>query len=75
MSLRIILSPEQVSKWIADRHGTPVRSEDGYRITFEPTPDQKLTVDELLDAMKLNHLVMLVEQEPERTFHKIYAHS
>jgi hypothetical protein len=74
MSLRIILKPEQISKWIADRHGTAVRSGDEYRIAFEPTNDQKLTVDELLDAMKLNHLVMLVEQEDGKTFHKIYAH-
>ena len=75
MSLRIILNPEQISKWIADRQGAPVKNEDGYRIAFEPTTDQKLTVDELLDEMKLRHLVMLVEQEPGKTFHRIYAHS
>ncbi len=75
MALRIILKPEQISKWIADRNGTPVRSGDEFRIAFEPTADQKLTMDELLDEMKLRHLVMLVEQEPGKTFHKIYAHS
>jgi hypothetical protein len=74
MSLRIILKPEQISQWITDRNGTPVRNDDGYRITFGPTTDLKLTMDELLDAMKLNHLVMLVEQEAGKTFHKIYGH-
>ena len=74
MSLRIILKPEQISKWIADRNGTPVKNTDGYRIAFEPTAGERLTVDELLDAMKSNHLVMLVEQEPGQTFHRIYGH-
>jgi hypothetical protein len=74
MALRIILKPEKISEWIAERNGTPVKNDDGYRIAFESTNDQKLTVDELLDAMKLKHLVMLVEQEPGKTFHKIYGH-
>jgi hypothetical protein len=75
MALRILFKPDQVARWIADRNGTPVRHGDEFRIAFEPTTDEKLTVDELLDEMKLRHLVMLVEQEPGKTFHKIYAHS
>jgi hypothetical protein len=75
MSLRILFKPDQIAQWIADRHGNPVRHSDGLRIAFEPTSDEKLSVDELLDEMKVHHLVMLVEQEAGKTFHKIYAHS
>ena len=75
MSLRIILKPDQISKWIADRNGTPARHGDEFRVAFEPTTDEKLSVDDLLDEMKSRHLVMLVDQEPGKTFHKIYAHS
>ncbi len=75
MSLRILFKPEQISKWIADRHGTPVRSGDAFRIAFEPTGDDTLTVEELLDEMKFRHMVMLVDEEAGKTFHKIYAHS
>jgi hypothetical protein len=75
MSLRIILKPDQVSKWISERSGTPVRHAGELRIAFEPTTDEKLTMDELLDEMKFQHLVMLVDQEAGKTFHKIYTHS
>jgi hypothetical protein len=75
MSLRIILKPDQISKWITDRNGTPARHLDEFRIAFESTTDEKLTMDDFLDEMKLRHLVMLVDQEPGKTFHKIYAHS
>ena len=73
MSLRIILKPEQISKWITARNGTPARHGNEFRIAFEPTTG--IAVDELLDEMKTRHLVMLVDQEPGKTFHKIYAHS
>lgn len=75
MSLRVIVHPDQINRWIADRNGTPVRRGDDYRIAFEPTTDETLTVDELIEAMKFHHLVMLVDQEPGKTHHKIYAHS
>ena len=75
MSLRIILKPDQIAQWIADRNGTPVRRDSEFHITFEPSGDEKITVDDLLDEMKTRHLVMLVDQEPGQTFHKIYAHS
>lgn len=74
MSLRIITNPEQVSRWITDRNGVPVRDGKSFRIVFKPT-EQSLGMDELLDEMKTQHLVMLVDQEPGKTFHKIYAHS
>jgi hypothetical protein len=74
MSLRIILKPDQISKWITDRNGHPVRDGKAFRIAFEPTADA-LSIDDLLDEMKNGRLVMLVDQEPGKTFHKIYAHS
>jgi hypothetical protein len=75
MSLRILFKPEQISRWIAERRGTPVRHGDDFRIAFEPTGDETLTVEELLDEMKFRHMVMLVDEQPGKTFHKIYAHS
>jgi hypothetical protein len=74
MSLRILFKPEQISKWITDRHGLPVCDGGAFRIEFEPVANA-LSVDEFLDEMKTKHLVMLVDQEPGKTFHKIYAHS
>lgn len=75
MSLRIILKTDQISKWIADRNGVPVRDGKQFRIAFEPASSDTLSIDEFLDEMKTNRLVMLVDQEPGKTFHKIYAHS
>jgi hypothetical protein len=74
MSLRVIFKSDQIVKWITDRNGTPVRTGDEYRIAFGPTSEPTLTIDELLEAMKLNHCVMLVERESGSTFHKIYSH-
>ena len=74
MSLRIITKPDQIAKWIADRDGVPIRTECGLEISFVSSA-AGLTVDELLDEMKFKHMVMLVDQEPGKTFHRIYAHS
>jgi hypothetical protein len=35
---------------------------------------ETLSVDELVEAMKLNHLVLLVDQEAGKTFHKFIQH-
>lgn len=80
MSLRIITQPAQISQWIADRNGIPVRRHAGktdLQIVFTPPGDdfETLTIDELLQAMKFDRLVMLVDQEPGKTFYKLYAHS
>jgi hypothetical protein len=80
MSLRIILKPDQISKWITDRNGTPARrrnNETDLHVMFgETSADfEPISVDDLLDVMKFHHLVMLVDQEAGKTFHKIYAHS
>ena len=80
MSLRVILKPDQVAKWIAERKGQPARrsnDETDLRIQFgETVADyEPISVDELLDAMKFHHMVMLVDQEAGKTHHKIYRHS
>ena len=80
MSLRIILKPDQISKWITDRNGTPVRRRDSdtdLKIQFGDSASnyEPVSMDDLLDAMKIHHLVMLVDQEAGKTFHKIYQHS
>ena len=80
MSLRIIVQPQQIQSWIAERNGTPARrrgSEIDLCIAFDkPSANyEPITFDELIEAMKFNHLVMLVDQEAGKTFHKIYQHS
>jgi hypothetical protein len=79
MSLRIIVKPDQIRSWIADRNGTPVRrrNTDGdLAVLFDgDQPDyESLNVDELVEAMKSNHLVLLVDQEAGKTFHKFVQH-
>lgn len=79
MSLRIIIKPDQIQNWIADRHGTPVRrrnTDADLAVLFDgEKPDyETLSVDELIEAMKFNHLVLLVDQEPDKTFHKFIQH-
>ena len=80
MSLRIILKPDQISKWITDRKGMPSRrrkSETDFRIQFSEAVGEyePVSMDDLLDAMKIHHLVMLVDEEAGKTFHTIYQHS
>jgi hypothetical protein len=79
MSLRIIIKPDQIQNWIADRHGTPVRrrnTDADLAVLFDgEKPDyEALSIDELIEAMKFNHLVLLVDQEPDKTFHKFIQH-
>ena len=80
MSLRIIIKADQISRWITERNGTAVRrrgTDADVRILFgETSADyETISVDELLEAMKFHNLVMLVDQEPGKTHHKIYQHS
>jgi len=79
MSLRVLLKPDQISKWIIDRSGTPVRrrgSDLDLRIQFDETGAdyEPISMDDLFDAMKIHHLVMLVDQEAGKTHHTIYPH-
>jgi len=80
MSLRIIVKTDQIRDWIQTRGGTPALRNgtdgdvavlfDGVKSDYEP-----LSVDELIEAMKANRLVMLVDQEAGKTFHKFVRHS
>ena len=85
MSLRIIIKPDQIQGWIAERNGIPVRRRnsdydlavlfDGDKPAAPGKPDyETISIDELIEVMKLNHLVLLVDQEPDKTFHKFIQH-
>ena len=79
MSLRIIVKADQIRNWIEERRGTPARRRNtdadvavlfaGDKADYEP-----VSFDDLLEAMRLNHLVMLVNQETGKTFHKFIQH-
>jgi hypothetical protein len=79
MSLRIIVKTEQIRGWIVERHGTPVcrrNTDDDLAVLFGgSTADyETLSIDELIEAMKLNHLVLLVDQEAGKTFYRFIQH-
>jgi hypothetical protein len=75
MSLRVIVKSDQIRNWIEERHGTPARRRNtdadftvlfgGDRADYEP-----VSIDELLEAMRFNHVVLLVDQEAGKTFHR-----
>jgi hypothetical protein len=79
VSLRIIVKADQIRNWIEERRGTPVRRRDtdtdltvlfgGDRADYEP-----VSVDELLEAMRFYHVVLLVDQEAGKTFHRFIQH-
>lgn len=80
MPLRVIVKPQQIQSWIAERRGAPGRrrgTDTDLRILFGETAAdyEPITVDELIEAMKFHHLVLLVDQETGKTFHRIYQHS
>jgi hypothetical protein len=79
MSLRILIKPDQIQNWIAERHGTPARRRDAdadLAVLFdgEKPEYEALSVDDLLETMRLNHLVLLVDQETDKKFHKFVQH-
>ena len=79
MSLRIIIKPPQIERWIADRNGTPARrrgTDADVRVLFGETAPEydTISMDELIEALQFNHLVLLVDDEPGKTYHKIYKH-
>ena len=79
MSLRIIVKPDQIQNWIDERHGKPARrrnTDEDLTVLFdgERAEYEVLSVDELIEAMKLNHLVLMVDQEAGKTFHKFIQH-
>jgi hypothetical protein len=79
MSLRIIVKSDQIRNWLEERGGKPARrrgTDDDLRVLFDgDKPEyETLNVDELIEAMKSNHLVLLVDEEPDKTFHKFIQH-
>ncbi len=79
MSLRVIVKADQIENWITDRRGTPARkrgTDTDLRVLFDESPAdyEPISVDELFEAMRFHHLVMLVDQEAGKTTHRIYPH-
>ena len=79
MSLRMIVKTDQIRGWIEERGGRPARrrnTDDDLAVLFDgDKPEyETLSIDELIEAMKANHLVLLVDQEPDKTFHKFIQH-
>jgi hypothetical protein len=79
MSLRIIVKADQIRNWIEERRGTPARrrNTDGdVAVLFgaDRADYEAVSLDDLLEAMRLNHLVVLVDQEAGKTFYKFIQH-
>jgi hypothetical protein len=79
MSLRIIVKADQIRNWIEERRGTPARrrnTDADVTVLFEgDNPDyEPVGVDDLLETMRLNHLVLLVDQEAGNTYHRFIQH-
>jgi hypothetical protein len=79
MSLRIIIKSDQIRNWIEERRGTPARRRNtdtdltvlfgGDKADYEP-----VSVDDLLEAMRFNRLVLLVDQEVGNNYHRFIQH-
>ncbi|MGA2604172.1 MAG: hypothetical protein ABSG14_08080 [Verrucomicrobiia bacterium] len=89
MSLRIIVKADQIRNWIEERRGTPARrrntdtdltvlfggdSPDSAKATSGRADYEPVSVDELLEAMRFYHVVLLVDQEAGKTFHRFIQH-
>lgn len=79
MSLRIIVKADQIRNWIEERRGTPARRQNtdaDLAVLFNGTNAdyESIGIDDLLEAMRLNHLVLLVDQEAGNTYHRFIQH-
>ena len=79
MSLRIIIKSAQIRGWIDERSGRPARRRDtdsDLAVLFDgdKADYETLSIDELIEAMRANNLVLLVDQEAGKTFHKFVRH-
>ncbi len=79
MSLRMIVKSDQIQGWIEERHGSPARrreTDGDLAVLFDgDKPEyETLSIDELIEAMKSNHLALLVDQEPGKTFYRFIRH-
>jgi hypothetical protein len=79
MSLRIIIKSAQIRGWISERNGRPARRRDtdsDLAVLFDgdKADYETLSIDELVEAMRANNLVLLVDQEAGKAFHKFVRH-
>jgi hypothetical protein len=79
MSLRIIIKSAQIGGWIEERKGHPARrrsTDSDLAVLFDgdKADYETLSVNELVEVMRANNLVMLVDQEAGKTFHKFVRH-
>jgi hypothetical protein len=75
MSLRILIKPADIQNWLAQRGAQPARrrgTDADLRILFDAPPGdcEPLGVEDFLTAMRLSHQVLLVDEEPGKTFHR-----
>lgn len=80
MSLRIIAKSAQIQRWITDRNGTPARkrgSDSDLRVLFGSDNGgyDPISIDDLVEIINSHHLVLMVEEEPGKTFHKFVNRS
>jgi hypothetical protein len=89
MSLRIIIKADQIRNWIEERRGQPARrrntdadvavlfggdSPDSAKATSGRADYEPVSIDDLLEAVRFNHLVLLVDQEAGNTYHRFIQH-
>jgi len=79
MSLRIIIKSAQIGGWISERGGRPAlrrNTDTDLAVLFDGDKADyaTLSIDELVEAMRANNLVLLVDQEAGKTFHKFVRH-
>jgi hypothetical protein len=79
MALRTLVDPTKIRRWIEERHGAPVRrkdGEDGFTVSFWKGDGilEPVTWEDFLQTFRDERLVMLVDDEAGKTFHRIYRH-
>ena len=79
MSLRIIIKSAQIGGWIEERRGQPARrrnTDSDLSVLFDgdKADYETMSVNELVEVMRANNLVLLVDQEAGKTFHKFVRH-
>ena len=85
MSLRIIIKADQIRNWIEERHGKPARRKNtdadlavlfqgDNPATVDNVEYESVSMDDLLETVRFNRLVLLVDQEAGKTFHRFIQH-
>ena len=79
MSLRLITDPAKIQRWIQERNGVPARvrgDKSGLRVKFSDANGdlESVSWEDFVQAFDDEHFVMLVDDEPGKTFYKIHQH-